>query len=71
MERTWKPITAGILCIIAGVIEVILGSVVAAVGGFAGRSLEMEWLAVIGSPLIVFGVIAIIGGAFALRRKIW
>jgi len=71
MERTWKPITAGILCIIAGVIEIIVGSVVAALGGFAGGFFGMGWMAVIGSPLIVFGVIAIIGGAFALRRRIW
>jgi len=29
MERTWKPTTAGILCIIGGVIQAVSGIVVA------------------------------------------
>ena len=71
MERTWKPTTAGILCIIAGVIQVIGGTVVAALGGFAGGFFGMGWLAAIGGPLIVFGVVAIVGGVYALRRRVW
>lgn len=71
MERTWKPTTAGILCIIAGVIQVIGGSVVAALGGFVGGFFGMEWLAAIGGPLIVFGVVAIVGGVYALGRRVW
>ena len=31
MEQTWKPTTGGILCIIAGVINVLLGFVVVVV----------------------------------------
>jgi hypothetical protein len=50
-KRTWKPIAAGVLCIIAGFIAVIFGIAFA--------------------PLIVFGIIAIVGGIYALRRRIW
>ncbi|MGA2670482.1 MAG: hypothetical protein ABSF21_03570 [Dehalococcoidia bacterium] len=59
MGRTWKPTTAGILCIIAGVIGVIPGIVVVA-------STDM-----FGAPSIVPGIIAIIGGIYSLKRRGW
>ena len=31
----------------------------------------MGWMAAIGGPLIVIGVVAIVGGVYALRRRIW
>lgn len=71
MERTWKPTTAGILCIVAGAIQVIGGTVAAALGGFAGGFFGMGWLALIGGPLILFGAVAIVGGVYALRRRVW
>ena len=61
MERTWKPTTAGILCIIAGIIGVIPGIVI-----MADSSIGM-----LGAPSIVLGIIAIIGGINALRRRGW
>ena len=72
MEKTWKPTAGGILCIVAGAIQVILGIVIAAVGGIAGAQLlGMGWLAAIGVPLIILGIIAIVGGVYALKRRIW
>lgn len=71
MEITWKPTTAGILAIIAGALQVIIGIVVATLGGFIGTFFGMAWTGAFGVPLIIFGIIAIVGGAFALRRKIW
>ena len=70
MERTWKPTTAGILCIIAGAISVIIGIVIAAIGGI-GWFFGMPWFSAIGAPLIIVGIIAIVGGSCALRRRIW
>jgi len=78
MEKTWKPTTAGILTIVAGGLNLIAGIVVASLGvaclgpmrgcmgttGFVGF-----W--VIGAPLIIIGIVAIVGGSFALRRKVW
>jgi hypothetical protein len=71
MEKTWKPTVAGILAIIAGAIEVISGIVFATGVGFWAGIFGMGWLSVIFAPLIVLGIIAIIGGVCALQRKIW
>jgi hypothetical protein len=68
MERTWKPTTAGILCIIAGIIGVVPGIVVAAL---VGSMFSIGLFFVIGAPSIILGVIAIVGGIYALRRRIW
>lgn len=71
MEKTWKPTVGGILAIIAGVLQVIFGTVLATVVGFVGAFIGMGWLSAIGAPLIVIGIVAIIGGIYALRRKVW
>ena len=70
MQETWKPTAAGILCIIAGVIGVIIGIVIAVVGGI-GWFFGMPWFSAIGAPIIVVGIIAIVGGSCALRRRAW
>ena len=67
MERTWKPTTAGILCIISGIIGVTPGIAFAVFFAFTG----MGWLSVIGAPLSILGIIPIVGGIYALRRRIW
>ena len=69
--RGWMPTAAGILSIIAGAIGFLVGIVVAAVGGTVGATAGIFGLEVIGAPLIAIGIVAIIGGVFALRRKIW
>ena len=72
MERTWKPTTAGILSIVAGAFNLIAGIVVAALGETIGLLAGFWGLgAAIGAPLIVLGIISIIGGIFAFRRQIW
>jgi len=77
MERTWKPTTAGILSIVAGAFNLIAGIAIACVGaacldpwtGYMGKT--CLWFGAIGAPLIVIGIVAIVGGVFALRRRIW
>mgnify|MGYP001100520232 CR=1 FL=1 len=69
--KTWKPTTAGILCIIAGTIGVISGIRVAVLGGIIGAFFGMAWLGTFGIPLIILGIVALVGGIYALRRKIW
>jgi hypothetical protein len=71
MEKTWKPTVAGILAIIAGALQVIFGAIFAIGVGFGGGIIGMGWLSAIFAPLIIFGIIAIVGGIYALRRKIW
>jgi len=70
MERTWKPTVGGILAIIGGAIGTILGLVIATVGSI-GWFFGVPWVSAIGAPLIILGIIAIVGGIYALRRRIW
>ncbi len=75
---TWMPLTAGILAIIAGAMGVTFGIVVATLGILAGGLVAVIGLPVIGwigagfaaIPLFV-GIMAIIGGVYALKRRIW
>ena len=71
MERTWKPTTAGILTIVAGVLNLIVGIIVAAVAEWAGAFAGFWGLGAIGAPLIILGIVSIIGGSFALKRRVW
>jgi hypothetical protein len=58
-KRTWKPTAAGILCIIAGVLCVI-------------PSIIVGWIYTpIGAALVIVAIVPIVGGIFALRRRIW
>jgi hypothetical protein len=68
MERTWKPTAAGILTIIAGALHVILGIIIAAIGGI---TFLFGWAGVFATPFLILGIIAIVGGIYALRREIW
>jgi hypothetical protein len=69
--ETWKPTAAGILSIIAGAISGVSGIVVATIGGIGGAFIGMAWLSAVGAPLIVLGIVAIVGGIYALRRRLW
>jgi hypothetical protein len=71
MEKTWKPTVGGILAIIAGVLQVIFGTIGATGVGLVGGIIGMGWLSVIFAPLIVLGIVAIVGGIYALRRNVW
>ncbi len=73
----------GVLAIIAGVMELIGGGVVVALGlmghrflmefspppGTPGGGIVAMWLVIAGAMLVVLGIIAIAGGISALRRK--
>ncbi len=83
MDRTWMPTVAGILNIISGVFSLIAGLGIALASGillvrgsgFIGipnvLQIPFNLLAVIAIPLILVGILALVGGIFALRRKIW
>lgn len=72
MERTWKPTTAGILCIIAGAIGLLSGMTVAVIGSIAGAYIGVPlWTGAVGVPFIVSGILSIVGGIYALKRRIW
>ena len=68
--KTWKPGAAGIFSIIAGSValgrgsETFIGMLAPQLSGYIGYSQ-------LSSALIGLGIVAIAGGVFALRRKIW
>ena len=78
MERTWKPTTAGILTIIAGSLGLLIGIGFAVGLGIIGFIIEMipgvpgiGLLSFIAIPRIILSIVAIVGGIYALRRKLW
>ena len=77
MERTWKPTVAGILTIIAGFLGLLIGIGLAVGLGLAGTMIGMMpgfpggLLALIAVPGIILGIVAIVGGIYAMRRRLW
>jgi hypothetical protein len=65
VEKTWKPTAAGIICIIAGSICIIPIVIFASVTGLWGAAL------LISVPLVIAGIVPIVGGICALTRRIW
>ncbi len=63
--KTWKPTTAGILNLIGGIIVATAGTFLGGMAGFGAI------FGAIGTPLIVLGIISIIGGIFAIQRRVW
>lgn len=62
---------AGILNIIAGVGQLIGGLAIAIAGSFGGVFFGMPWLGALGFPLIALGIVALVGGIYALKRQMW
>ena len=75
-NQTWKPPTAGILSIIAGVLGMIIGIVAVAMGALitvlpVPPEIVAQFLWMFGAAPIVLGIVAIIGGIYALLRRRW
>ena len=73
MEKTWQPTTAGTLNIISGCFGIVGGVYIANIGGLEWDlpALVVAIVGVVGISRIALGVIALIGGIFARRRKLW
>ena len=76
MKKTWMPITAGILDIICGAFALI-GSFGCVVAGGITSILEQvprfvpALTMALAVPLLVVGILAIVGGVYALKRAKW
>lgn len=71
IEKTWKPMTSGIMSIIAGLIGIGGGAFVSLMGSFVSDSGGIFGFEPIGVPSIILGIVAVVGGIFALLRKRW
>jgi hypothetical protein len=77
-EKTWMPLVAGICTIVSaalkilGAIAIICGlAFVRAMPHFSIGTYELAILTGIMIPLIILGVVALIGGIYTLRRRLW
>lgn len=71
MTKTWKPIVAGILSIIAGAVAVLVGIGALVRGEFIRRMMWHWGWGVVGTIALILGIVAITGGIFAIKRKVW
>jgi hypothetical protein len=80
MDTRWMPLVGGILDIISGVICLLVCLILALLGLFFSSSYDrysgqdLSALAVwmlLFVPFFILSVLAIIGGIFALRKKVW
>ena len=76
MQKTWMPMVAGILDIIAGswglilaLIFIFIGSVIRFVPDVPVYLFPI--FTALALPLAILGILAIVGGVYALQRKIW
>ena len=83
VKTTWKPTTAGILSMVAGVIDLVTGIALAATSWYSlpwytwGVPLEIDISTMVipivafGVISIVLGIIALVGGIFSVQRRLW
>ena len=71
MLRSWKSVTAGVMSIIAGIIGIGGGAIVSLMGDFVSESGGIFGFEPFGVPTIILGIVAVVGGIFALRRRVW
>jgi hypothetical protein len=79
-QRTWKPTTGGILSIIAGAINLFIAIILVSVSRYDiweytrrfrdAMGFERMGIA-LGIILIILAIAAIVGGIFAILRRIW
>jgi len=72
LEKTWKPIVAGIIVIIAGIISVLFGSAsFALLVTCTSAWSDVGWFLPFGLFTLICGALAIRAGIYALKRMKW
>ena len=70
--KTWKPTAAGVLAIVAGALTILTALALSLLMPIAAtHRYTMAPIAAFGVLWLVTGIVAIIGGIFALRRRHW
>jgi len=75
-NKTWMSMVAGILDIVAGSLDVILAIALIFVGGLMRFVPDIppylfSIFTALALPFAIVGILAIVGGIYALQRKIW
>ncbi len=72
MQKTWKPTAAGVLAIVGGALNLLvalsISLFVPVAAPFRLAAISVGFLA---GLFLVTGIVALIGGIFALQRKHW
>ncbi len=80
---TWRPTVAGVLEIVAGAMQLVTGAAVILAAGLVAGGMNigdmpgafflvpLPLIALVGLPLILLGVVTLLGGISALQRKRW
>jgi len=66
-----RATAAGVLCVIAGVGQVSVGAILTVAAFFAAELAGLEWLGFVGIGVVVLGIMSMIGGVFAMKRRRW
>ncbi len=66
-----RSTAAGVLCIIAGAAQMGVGTVLAVVSALAADFPGPQWLMWVGIGVAVLGIVSIMGGVFAVQRRLW
>jgi len=81
--KTWKPTAAGVLMLVAAALHIISGAATILIaGGIAGGLdlgdlprytpyISLPIIATIGIPLVLLGIVCLVGGISALQRRRW
>jgi hypothetical protein len=76
VEKTWKPVVGGVLIVIGALVGIVSGAILMW-GGAMFLSIPMVGdamggiLATCGIILLIFGIIGLLGGIFAMMRRLW
>ncbi len=80
MDKTWMPLVAGILSIVAGglsliggIIAILAASVfmVAPYSGLGQEAIGIVFFLAVLIPFLIICAVAIIGGIYAIKRRNW
>ncbi len=71
MQRTWKPLVAGILAIVSGCMNFLAAFAVMLFMYAPVMHRGIPNPVIIAVPFLVLGIVAIVGGANALQRRRW
>jgi hypothetical protein len=77
-EKTWMSMTAGILDIICGCWQLLIAFALMLIGSLFRLAVAAQippyiapFIWVTGIPFAILGILSIVGGVFALSRKVW
>ena len=70
-SRSWMPPTAGVLSVASGGLGILTGLLVGTVLAAIGSIIGAPHAGVLAVPMMVFGLLAIVGGVFAIQKKVW